>query len=85
MTQEKEIYLLKRDKDESARYVLYVFKYSMNNLRSLTTDKEYVHIYRCRLDEQHTFFVDVIGGSPIHASISKDRLFAVADIATGTG
>ncbi|KAL1986735.1 hypothetical protein VTN96DRAFT_5600 [Rasamsonia emersonii] len=56
MTQEKEIYLLKRDKDESAR-----------------------------LDEQHTFFVDVIGGSPIHASISKDRLFAVADIATGTG
>jgi hypothetical protein len=41
--------------------------------------------YRCRLNEQHGFLVDLIGGSPIHASIPKDRLFAVADIATGTG
>ncbi|KAH8698994.1 putative LaeA-like methyltransferase [Talaromyces proteolyticus] len=42
-------------------------------------------IESARLDEQHAFFVDVIGGNLIHPSITQDNLFAIADIATGTG
>ncbi|EED18135.1 LaeA-like methyltransferase, putative [Talaromyces stipitatus ATCC 10500] len=38
-----------------------------------------------RLEEQHAFFVEVTGGKPIHPSIEQGNLFAVADIATGTG
>lgn len=83
MAEEKEeIYLLKRDKKESARYVIYLGS-SCTNLENQTTDMVYIIYYR--LDEQHAFVVDVTGGSPIHASIPKDGLFSVADIATGTG
>lgn len=37
------------------------------------------------LDFQHDFLVTVTGGSPIHESIPKDRLYSIADVATGTG
>lgn len=38
-----------------------------------------------RLNKQYVFFKELTGGSPLHPSIPKDGLFAVADIATGTG
>ncbi|KAL2012148.1 hypothetical protein VTN00DRAFT_4866 [Thermoascus crustaceus] len=38
-----------------------------------------------RLDHQHRYLVDLFGGNAIHPSIPKDRLFDIADIATGTG
>ncbi|KAE8151184.1 hypothetical protein BDV25DRAFT_153041 [Aspergillus avenaceus] len=38
-----------------------------------------------RLNAQHKFLVDLIGGSPIHPSIPTENITAVADIATGTG
>ncbi|KAL1998550.1 hypothetical protein VTN02DRAFT_5977 [Thermoascus thermophilus] len=38
-----------------------------------------------RLNDQHNYLVELFGGNVIHPSIPKDRLFDVADIATGTG
>ncbi|KAH8705049.1 putative LaeA-like methyltransferase [Talaromyces proteolyticus] len=38
-----------------------------------------------RLDEQHNFLTDLCGGSLISKSISEDKIFSIADVATGTG
>ncbi|GAB1215377.1 hypothetical protein ATERTT37_004563 [Aspergillus terreus] len=38
-----------------------------------------------RLNKQHGFLVDLIGGTPIHPSIPTDNITAVADVGTGTG
>ncbi|KAL4895020.1 hypothetical protein BDV59DRAFT_159117 [Aspergillus ambiguus] len=38
-----------------------------------------------RLNKQHEFLVDLIGGHPIHPSIPTENITAVADVATGTG
>ncbi|KAE8392824.1 hypothetical protein BDV23DRAFT_51332 [Aspergillus alliaceus] len=38
-----------------------------------------------RLNSQHNFLVDLIGGRPVHPVIPTENLTAVADVATGTG
>ncbi|KAL5693812.1 hypothetical protein EMGR_004340 [Emarellia grisea] len=38
-----------------------------------------------RLNAQHAFLVDVIGGTPIHPSIPTANIRSIADAATGTG
>ncbi|KAL5360454.1 hypothetical protein BJX96DRAFT_175311 [Aspergillus floccosus] len=38
-----------------------------------------------RLNTQHGFLVNLIGGHPIHPSIPTDNITAVADVGTGTG
>lgn len=38
-----------------------------------------------RLNKQHEFLVDLIGGLPIHPSIPTKNIHSVADVATGTG
>ncbi|KAE8340018.1 hypothetical protein BDV24DRAFT_134460 [Aspergillus arachidicola] len=38
-----------------------------------------------RLNAQHNFLVDLIGGKPIHPAIPTENITAIADVATGTG
>ncbi|PIG90299.1 cytomegalovirus gH-receptor family protein, partial [Aspergillus arachidicola] len=38
-----------------------------------------------RLNAQHNFLVDLIGGKPIHPAIPIENITAIADVATGTG
>ncbi|EAW11325.1 putative LaeA-like methyltransferase [Aspergillus clavatus NRRL 1] len=38
-----------------------------------------------RLNAQHVFLVDVIGGTPIHPSIPTENIQTIADAGTGTG
>ncbi|KUL91145.1 hypothetical protein ZTR_00834 [Talaromyces verruculosus] len=38
-----------------------------------------------RLDSQHYFLRELCGGKLIHKSITAERIFSVADVATGTG
>ncbi|KAB8071182.1 hypothetical protein BDV29DRAFT_22310 [Aspergillus leporis] len=38
-----------------------------------------------RLNAQHDFLVDLIGGKPIHPAIPIENITAIADVATGTG
>lgn len=68
-----ELYILGRDEKESSRYLFQIsFRGVVTNLMS------------CSLDEQHAFVLEVVGG-PIHESVPENGLFAIADIATGTG
>lgn len=78
-----DMYLLGRDKEESNRYEL-SFLLSPGYLQPTENNTDW-HPLISRLNAQHKFLVELSDSHSIHPSIPKDRLFSVADIATGTG
>ncbi|KAE8374600.1 hypothetical protein BDV26DRAFT_284130 [Aspergillus bertholletiae] len=66
------------------------FKKALARRGSVSPDDEVYLLNRspeesARLNAQHKFLVDLIGGRPVHPAIPLENITAVADIATGTG